>query len=290
HDMAQVRAALPGATIVAGATDVGLWITKQMRDLGDLIYVRHIPELNRIAVDANLLDIGAAVTLEDAYRAIASHYPQELTEMWQRFASLPVRNAGTLGGSVANGSPIGDSAPWMIALGASIVLHSEQGQRVLALEDFYVDYMKKDMQAGEFVQAVRIPLPRPGVLFRTYKLAKRYDQDISAVCAAFALTIDDGIIQEARIAFGGMAATSRRAPRAEAALLGRRWGQAALMVAMDALNTDYTPLADMRASASYRATAARNLLHRFWLETRTNDPLPSAQLRAFEFTDAKAKQ
>ncbi len=142
------------------------------------------------------------------------------------------------------------------------------------------------MRADEFVEAVRIPLPRPGVLFRTYKLAKRYDQDISAVCAAFALTIDDGIIKEARIAFGGMAATSRRAAGAEAALVGSRWGQAAMMRAMDALSTDYTPLADMRASAGYRTTAARNLLQRFWLETRDNAPLAPAQLRAFSFEEA----
>ncbi len=245
---------------------------------------------NQIAVAGDMLEIGAAVTLEDAYGAIARHYPAELTEMWQRFASLPVRNAGTLGGSVANGSPIGDSAPWMIALGSAIVLRSEQGQRVLALEDFYLDYMKKDMRPGEFVEAVRIPLPRADQLFRTYKLAKRYDQDISAVCAAFALTIEDGIVSEARIAFGGMAATSRRAPKAEAALTGQRWEQAALTAAMEALAGDYTPLGDMRASAAYRTTSAQNLLHRFWLETRADAPLAPSQLRAFAFADLEDAQ
>jgi xanthine dehydrogenase small subunit len=289
-DMAALRDALPKACIVAGSTDVGLWVTKQMRDLGDMIYVRHIPEMNRMAVSGGMLDIGAAVTLEDAYSEIAKHYPGELTEMWQRFASLPVRNSGTLGGSVANGSPIGDSSPWMIALGADIVLRSVAGQRVLPLESFYLDYMKKDLRPGEFVEAVRIPLPRPDLLFRTYKLAKRYDQDISAVCAAFALTIADGAVSEARIAFGGMAATSRRAPGAEAALLGKPWNQEALNHAMDALATDYTPLADMRATASYRTTAAQNLLHRFWLETRAEDALAPAQLRAFDFADAQDAQ
>ncbi len=243
-----------------------------------------------MTVSGGMLDIGAAVTLEDAYSEIAKHYPGELTEMWQRFASLPVRNSGTLGGSVANGSPIGDSSPWMIALGADIVLRSVAGQRVLPLESFYLDYMKKYLRPGEFVEAVRIPLPRPDLLFRTYKLAKRYDQDISAVCAAFALTIADGIVSEARIAFGGMAATSRRAPGTEAALLGKEWTQAALNSAMDALATDYTPLADMRATASYRMTAAQNLLHRFWLETRAEDALAPAQLRAFDFADAQDAQ
>jgi xanthine dehydrogenase small subunit len=178
----------------------------------------------------------------------------------------------------------------MIALGAEIVLRSVAGQRVLPLEAFYLDYMKKDLRPGEFVEAVRIPLPRSNVLFRTYKLAKRYDQDISAVCAAFALTIEDGIVSEARIAFGGMAATSRRAPEAEAALTGSQWNQAALSMAMDALANDYTPLGDMRATAAYRTTAAQNLLHRFWLETRAQDALAPAQVRAFDFANAEDAQ
>src|SRR6202008_1659923 len=155
------------------------------------------------------------------------------------FASQPVRNTGTLGGSVANGSPIGDSAPWMIALGAEIVLRSDKGQRTLLLEKFYLDYMKKDWQPGEFVEAVRIPLPRKNVQFRTYKLAKRYDQDISAVCAAFAVTLVDGVVADAHIAYGGMAATSRRAPLAEAAINGKRWDETVLKAAMEALAKDY---------------------------------------------------
>jgi xanthine dehydrogenase small subunit len=276
-----LRAALPKATIVSGSTDIGLWVTKQMRELGDMIYVRQVAELNTVALVENSLEIGAAVSLDDAYRSICHYYGEELTEMWQRFASLPIRNSGTLGGSVANGSPIGDSAPWMIALGAQIVLRGADGQRVLLLEDFYLDYMKKDLRPGEFVEAVRIPLPQPGQHFRTYKLAKRQDQDISAVCAAFAITLDNGIVRNARIAFGGMAATSRRAPLAEAALDGQPWSAATLAAAMAALGLDYTPLSDMRASSTYRATAAANLLHRFWLETRTEAPLSALAVNAF---------
>jgi xanthine dehydrogenase small subunit len=201
--------------------------------------------------------------------------------MWQRFASLPIRNAGTLGGNVANGSPIGDSMPWLIALGSQVVLRGASGRRVLALEDFYLGYQKKDLQPGEFVEAVRVPLPRQGVRFRTYKLAKRFDQDISAVCAAFAFTFDGGTIASARIAFGGMAATPRRAAAAEALLAGREWSESALGEAMAALALDYAPLSDMRASSGYRMKAAQNLLRRFWFETRLENPLPAAQLNAF---------
>jgi xanthine dehydrogenase small subunit len=281
QQLTEVRAAHPQACILSGSTDIGLWVTKQMRDLGDIIYVREVKELLNITEANGMLEIGAGVNLNDAYRAACRHYKDELTEMWQRFASQPIRNTGTLGGSVANGSPIGDSAPWMIALGAEIVLRGIEGQRVLLLENFYLDYMKKDLRPGEFVEAVRIPLPRANVHFRTYKLAKRYDQDISAVCAAYAITLAGDIISDAHIAYGGMAATSKRAPKAEAALNGQIWNEATLKTAMAMLAQDYTPLSDMRASSEYRMTAAQNLLRRFWLETRPDAPLASQSLRAF---------
>ena len=196
--------------------------------------------------------------------------------MWQRFASLPIRNSGTLGGSVANGSPIGDSAPWLIALGADIVLRGVDGQRVMPLEKFYLDYMKKDLQLTEFVEAVKIPLPKKGQQFRTYKLAKRYDQDISAVCAAFTITLDQGIIQNAHIVYGGMAATSKRASKAESVLNGQHWSEDVLSLAMQTLAHDFTPLSDMRASSAYRMKTAQNLLRRFWLETTSDASSPAS--------------
>jgi xanthine dehydrogenase small subunit len=226
-ELIQLRAANPSAVLLAGSTDVGLWVTKQMRELGDIIYLGHVDALKMLRVAGDAMEIGAGVSLEDAYNALCRHYPGQLGELRQRFASLPIRNAGTLGGNVANGSPIGDSMPWLIALGAQVVLCGSAGERVLALEDFYLDYMKKDLQPGEFVQAVRVPLPRQDVRFRTYKLAKRFDQDISAVCAAFALRMEGDAIAEARVVFGGMAATPKRAAQAEAALNGRAWSEAA---------------------------------------------------------------
>ena len=286
-ELVQLRTDHPQACLLAGGTDVGLWVTKQMRALGDIIYLGYVTDLQQIAQADGMLNIGAGVTLNDAYQALCRHYPLALTDMWQRFASKPIRNLGTLGGNVANGSPIGDSMPWLIALGAQIVLHGGSGSRVLALEDFYLGYQKKDLRPDEFVLAIRVPIPVPGPvpqadqLFRTYKLAKRFDQDISAVCAAFAITLDDDCIASARIAFGGMAPTPQRARNAEAALLGQPWSEVTLTTAMAAMKLDYAPLSDMRASSGYRMQAAQNLLRRFWLETRLDAPLSPLQVNAF---------
>lgn len=280
-ELVQLRSEFPQALMLAGSTDVGLWVTKQMRELNDIIYLGQVDELKTLAESGGMLEIGAGVSLNDAYAAICRHYPDALTEMWQRFASLPIRNAGTLGGNVANGSPIGDSMPWLIALGSQVVLRSAAGERVLALEDFYLGYQQKDLQPGEFVQAVRVPLPSAGLRFRTYKLAKRFDQDISSVCAAFAVTLDGDTVAAVRIAFGGMAATPKRAASAEALLIGQPWNEASLRAAMNALAQDYAPLSDMRASSAYRMLAAQNLLRRFWFETRLENPLPAGALNAF---------
>ncbi|RFP22971.1 xanthine dehydrogenase small subunit [Duganella sp. BJB488] len=280
-ELVALRAAHPKATLLSGSTDVGLWVTKQMRDLGDIIYLGHVTALQTVGEADGMLQIGAGVSLNDAYEALCRLYPSQLGEMWQRFASLPIRNAGTLGGNVANGSPIGDSMPWMIAVGSEVVLRGPSGERAMPLEAFYLDYQKKDMRADEFVAAVRVPLPREGVQFRTYKLAKRFDQDISAVCAAFAFKLDGDQIVDARIAFGGMAATPRRAARAEASLNGLRWNEANLRVAMDMLAQDFAPLSDMRASSTYRMQTAQNLLRRFWFETRADAPLAADAVNAF---------
>jgi xanthine dehydrogenase small subunit len=276
-----LRTAKPDATILAGSTDVGLWVTKQMRNPGDIIYIGQVAELRAMSEKDGKLEIGAGVSLNDAYAAVCRHYGQELSEMWQRFASLPIRNAGTLGGNVANGSPIGDSAPWLIALGADIVLRGIGGQRTMPLEDFYLDYQKKDLRPGEFVEAVRVPLPQKNRQFRTYKLAKRFDQDISAVCAAFAITLEGDVVRNVRVAYGGMAATSKRAPKAEAAMNGREWSEATVREAMQMLPQDYSPLTDMRASSAYRLKTAQNLLYRFWLETRTDAPLAMDAVNAY---------
>lgn len=270
-----------------GGTDIGLWVTKQLRDIGKLIYLGQVAELHAMTERDDFLEIGATVSLEYAYEKLCSHYPDTLFEMWQRFASLPVRNAVTLGGNVANGSPIGDSMPFLIVLGAEIKLRSYAGQRVIPLEEFYLGYQKKDLHPSEFIECIRVPLsPIPRThqvdqLFRTYKLSKRFGQDISAVCAAFAFKPHDGLIVEARIAFGGLAEIPKRAKATEATLLGQQWIKATLKKAMEVLAAEYTPLTDMRASSAYRVKAAQNLLHRFWLETRSSEPLPVPAVNVF---------
>lgn len=279
-ELIRLRSKLRKATILAGGTDVGLWVNKQLRDLGDIIFIGEVDELKEIREDSEHVRIGAGVSLTDAYAALVRYYP-EATEMWERFASVPIRNAGTLGGNIANGSPIGDSMPWLIVLGAEAVLCSTAGTRTLPLEDLYLDYMKNDMAADEIVQAMLVPLPGSDQVFRTYKLAKRFDSDISAVCAAFSIIVENGDITEAKVAFGGMAATPKRAKLCERAMIGRPWNEATMSSAMDALAGDYTPLSDMRASADNRLQSAQNLLHRFYLETRPDHPLPADQLSVF---------
>jgi xanthine dehydrogenase small subunit len=266
EELAAVQERFPEARMLAGGTDVGLWVTKQHRRLGDIIYLGNVGELQRIEESAGHVDIGAAVVLTDAVAALDRHYP-ELRELWRRFASPPIRNAGTLAGNVANGSPIGDSMPPLIALGASVVLRKGALRRELPLEDFYVAYQTTALQPGEFVERVRVPLPRPGVRFAAYKISKRFDQDISAVCAAFTIALEGGAIRSARVAFGGMAATPKRAPSCEAALAGQPWNAATCERAAAALAKDYTPIADMRASAAYRLKVAQNLLRKFHLES-----------------------
>lgn len=285
EEFAEVRAAEPGARLLSGATDIGLWVNKQMKDLGDILYIGGVDELKRIHEDESELVIGAGVPLQEAWAAISAYWP-EMQEVWLRFASPPIRHAGTLGGNVANGSPIGDGPPVLMALRARVVLRHRQVERELLLEEFYLDYMKNAMQAGEFVRAIKVPLPSADQVVRTYKVSKRYDSDIAAVCGAFALEIDQaGIVQSARLAFGGMAAIARRATGAEAAIVGRVWDESALLAAREAIGADFTPLTDLRASADYRRSVARGLLERLWLETRVKDapPLPPERASVFAF-------
>ncbi len=270
----------PDATLLAGATDIGLWVNKLFKDLGDIIYLGAVKELKVITHTQQSIHIGAAVNLNEAFAATVEHYPQ-LEQQWKRFASTPIRNIGTLGGNIANGSPIGDSMPWLIALGAELNIVHQGGQRRIPLEDLYLGYMQKDLIAEEIIESIIIPLPRTRQIFRSYKLAKRFDSDISAVCAAFKLQLQDDRISSARIAFGGMAATPARAECAEQALLGQRWNENTARSAMQALQQDYTPMTDMRASADYRMETAANLLYRFFLETRPEQPLNAGQTSVF---------
>jgi xanthine dehydrogenase small subunit len=278
-DLAALREALPDARLLAGATDVGLWVTKHFRALGELIWLGNVAELRALQVADDSLHIGAAVPLEDAWTALGQHWPG-VARMGRRFAGPPVRHAGTLCGNLANGSPIGDSAPVLIALGASLRLRRGSLVRELPLQDFYLDYMKNALQPGEFVEAARVPLSTAGEGWQVqaHKLSKRFDCDISGLSAGFALRLDGERVAELRLAFGGLAGIVQRAAGAEAALLGQPWTEATLDRALAALDSDFTPLSDLRASASYRRQTAAALLRRLWLSTRRVDPLPAEAL------------
>jgi xanthine dehydrogenase small subunit len=255
----------PGALILAGGTDVGLWVTKQLRDLPPIVYVGEVAELQQVRSDAAGLVIGAAVSLTDAWDAIVAAFPQ-LAELAQRFGSPPVRNSGTLCGNLANGSPIGDSMPVLIALDAELELRRGTRTRRVPLERFYLGYQRNALESGEFLVSVRVPRPSPGQWLSSYKVSKRFDQDISAVCAAFAVQVEGGRVCAARIAYGGMAAIPARARAAESALIGAGWARDGIETAAAALAADFQPLTDLRASGAYRLQCAGNLLRRFYFE------------------------
>ena len=267
-ELARLLAERPDATLVAGATDVGLWITKELRQFSSLIYTGNVAELRVMShdADAGVLEVGAAVSYSDALEALVGLYP-DFRPLLNRLGAVQVRNAGTIGGNIANGSPIGDMPPGLIVLGARLVLRSESGSREIDLESFFLSYGNQDLRAGEFVEKVILPEPKANQQFRTYKISKRFDQDISAVCAAFSLVLEDDRVRDVRICFGGMAGTPLRAAKAEAALLGQTWTTESISLACEAMNKDYQPLTDWRASREYRMVVAQNLLQRFFLET-----------------------
>lgn len=269
--LADLVIANPDATLVAGATDVGLWVTKGMQQPATVIYLGRIAELRDISDVGGHLRLGAMVNHIDVRTALAALSPQ-LDELMRRFGGEQVRNAGTIGGNIANGSPIGDLPPALIALGARLVLRRGDERREIALEAFFLDYRKQDRRPDEFVEAVLVPKLPEDALFHISKISKRFDEDISAVCAAFFLRRDaGGTIVEARLAFGGMAGTPKRAKAAEATLIGASWDEAAVASAIAALARDFQPLTDMRASAGYRLKVAGNLLRRFLIETTQAD-------------------
>jgi xanthine dehydrogenase small subunit len=255
----------PHSTLVAGATDVGLWVTKQGRRPDMVIYLGEVAELCRVEDDEKQLRIGAAVSYTDATAAVTARYPGFLP-LIERIGAVQVRNAGTIGGNIANGSPIGDMPPGLIAAGARLALTSAQGRRVIDLEKFFISYGKQDLKAGECVEQILLPVPPADQLFATYKVSKRPEQDISAVCGAFCLQLENNVIKNARICYGGMAETPKRATACENTLNDKTWSQETIDQAMLALLEDFEPISDVRASAQYRMRVAQNLLQRFFLE------------------------
>ncbi len=273
--LAELLLRLPDACLLAGATDVGLWVTKQHRRLDPVIYLGEVEELQRLEIGPEAIEIGAAVTYDRLYKAIAAEYP-DFGELLRRLGSTQIRNCGTMGGNIANGSPIGDSPPPLIALGARLVLRHGSERRELALEDFFLGYGKQDRRASEFVESIRLPRRDPARRFACYKISKRFDQDITACLGAFNLRLTQGQVADIRICYGGMAEIPKRARQCEKALIGQPWNLETIQAAQAALRRDFTPLSDMRASQAYRALAAENLLLKFFEETE--EPLSRTRI------------
>ena len=265
----------PGATLIAGATDVGLWVTKQLRHLPQTAFLQRCRDLQQITI-GDAIRIGAAVTMTDVLALMQTHHPS-YAALIRRYGSVQVRNAATIGGNIANGSPIGDNSPALIALGATLHLRRGEARREMPVEAFFISYGKQDRAPGEFVEAVTLPLTAPAL--KCYKISKRFDQDISALCGAFNITVEVGKVQAARIAFGGMAEIPKRAGAVETALIGRDWTIETIRAALPAFAGDFTPLSDMRASAAYRLNTAQNLLLRYFAET-TGEQTDVLQVRA----------
>ena len=266
EELAALLTRNPSAHILAGGTDLGLLVAKHNSKPAKIILISEIAELHEIRTSAEQIIIGAAATYADILPILDPEYPS-LGTLIRRFGSRQIRNLGTVGGNIATASPIGDTPPVLIALGARIEIGSTGGSREVDAEDFFVAYRETALRPGEFVKSIRLPRLKQNELFRTYKLSRRYDQDISAVCGAFKLTRDGDTITEARVAYGGMAATPKRAPTVEAVLVGRTWDRTAAAAAAIEFASDYRPITDFRGTASYRLKAAANLIRRFQLDT-----------------------
>jgi xanthine dehydrogenase small subunit len=269
-ELAEIMATHPHATVVAGSTDVGLWVTKQMRPINPVIFINGLSALQGISTGPAAIRIGAGVTYSQSLKALAERYP-DLGKLIPRIGGQQVRNMGTIGGNIANGSPIGDMPPALIALGAEVALRSREGARNVLLEDFFIEYGRQDRERHEFVESVTVPDLPANTRFSVYKVTKRRDEDITAVLGAFCLRLDGAIVGEVRLVYGGMAGTPKRAANAEAALLGKPWTETNVHAAMAALEVDFKPLTDWRATAEYRMLTAKNLILRFFLESQGED-------------------
>ncbi|MCO6059605.1 xanthine dehydrogenase small subunit [Pseudomonas sp. MOB-449] len=267
-DLADFYVSNPQARLLAGGTDLALEVTQFHRELPVMIYVGHIEAMKRIEENGDFIEIGAATSLSDCYETLSREYP-DFGELLHRFASLQIRNQGTLGGNIGNASPIGDAPPLLIALGAEIVLRKGNQTRTLPLDEYFLDYKVTARQDSEFIEKVRVPRARKNQVFRAYKVSKRLDDDISAVCAAFNLVIENGVVRKARVAFGGMAGIPKRATACEQALIGAAWYPGTVERACEAVAKDFTPLSDFRASKEYRLLTAQNLLRKFFLEQQS---------------------
>jgi len=242
-------------------------VTQFHKELTTLIYLGNVTDMKGSDSFDDRLELGAALSLSDGYKLLKNEYP-DFGDLLHRFASLQIRNQGTLGGNIANASPIGDSPPLLIALGAKLQLRRGHEKRIINIEDYFVDYKKTVRQSAEFIEKIIIP-KQTNSLFKAYKISKRLDDDISAVCLGINITLENSIIIEARAAFGGMAGIPKRASHCENALIGKEFNESTFEQACQSLVNDFAPLSDFRASKEYRLLVGQNLLRKYYLETQT---------------------
>jgi xanthine dehydrogenase small subunit len=272
EQLSELTAAHPDATLLAGGTDIGLWATKHHKTLNCIIYVGNVDALNAITQTEDTIHIGAGVKYADAIDQLGEFFPS-MGNVMRRIGGAQIRNLGTLGGNIANGSPIGDMPPLLIAAGAKLILQSSPGERIIPLEDYFVDYGKQDLRTGEFVKSIIVPKPSAQQKYFTYKISKRSQSDISAVCMAMSFELVDGVCSKVCLAYGGMAATPKRSSNAEETLEGNDWTEVNIRKAMAVLTSDFTPIDDMRATKNYRMQVAQNLILKAFLEDQPGDIL-----------------
>lgn len=263
-DVAALLTKAPQTRLIAGATDIGLWLTKGFRDISPYAFLNQVGDLTNIEETDVDYKIGAMVNIEDLRRWAITVLPS-YAELLRRYASIQIRYAATIGGNIANGSPIGDNPPALIAADACIQLRSGENRRILPLEAFFIEYGKQDLEEGEFIETVIVPKELSNL--RCYKISKRFDQDISAVCGCFNILVHSGMVVSARIAFGGMAGIPKRATHIEGALIGQRWSLSTIKSCQKLWKKDFAPLSDMRASSAYRLKSSQNLLQRYYLDS-----------------------
>jgi xanthine dehydrogenase small subunit len=254
------------AEFLSGGTDMSLVVTKQKKDIKNIIYLNSIDELNYIKEKDKYIEVGATTPLIKFEFIIKKYYP-DFDRILKRYGSVQIRNVATLAGNMATASPIGDSLPLLLSLDASITIEDFNKKTVIPLKDFFIGYRKTKLKKGQFIRSIRIPVFKKNI-FKAYKISKRIDDDISSVCASFNLTIINKKIKNIKIAYGGMAATPKRAVYCEKMLLNSNFSEDIILKAQKSLEKDFQPIDDMRASKDYRIEIAKNLLTKCFAEIK----------------------
>lgn len=268
-ELADLYSKKPDAYLVAGGTDLALEITQALKSLDPLIYLGNVKALRGVNDEGDAITIAAGTPLSDCMPVVTEYFP-DFGDVLLRFGSEQIRNVGTMGGNLANASPVGDTAPALLALNATITLRNGGQRRSVAVDEFFVSYKKTILAPGEFIEKISIPKLSPSQTFRMYKVSKRFEDDISAVCGAFCIEVENSVIVGARLAYGGMAEMPKRAVLCEKALVQKPWTMATILAACAALQQDFQPISDIRASAEYRMTIAQNLLKKYFAESQSD--------------------